>query len=188
MIEVEVKLPLKDKDDTARQLKLLHFCSTACFREEDTYFDNAASQMKNSHAALRIRKVTDCRTGAVTAVTTYKSRRLDAVSSTRKEYETEVKDAEVFASILNGLGFYAVEPQVIKIRQEYSAFVNGYTMNACLDQVENLGSFLELEIVIEDGDNREKALAEIEKMLEKLGYSLADTTTRSYLSQLQKKL
>ena len=58
-------------------------------------------------------------------------------------------------------------------------------LHACLDEVEGLGSFLELEIMVEDEGNRPEALGRIEEILEKLGYTMKDTTRVSYLGQLQ---
>ena len=58
-------------------------------------------------------------------------------------------------------------------------------MTACIDQVQDLGDFLELEMVITEDKNKDDALGQIEKMLQRLGYSLKDTTRNSYLSMLQ---
>ena len=70
---------------------------------------------------------------------------------------------------------------VKKTRQEYQR----ERMTACVDEVQDLGTFLELELVIFEEEKREEALQEIEKELQKLGYSLKDTTRTSYLSMLQ---
>ena len=58
-------------------------------------------------------------------------------------------------------------------------------MTACVDQVKDLGDFLELEILIEEDENKENALQQIEIILWRLGYTLKDTTRTSYLSMLQ---
>lgn len=72
-------------------------------------------------------------------------------------------------------------PKVKKTRQEYTFD----QMTACIDQVQDLGDFFELEMVITEDKNKDDALGQIEKMLQRLGYSLKDTTRNSYLSMLQ---
>ncbi len=70
---------------------------------------------------------------------------------------------------------------VIKDRRLY---VKG-PISACLDRVDGLGSFLELEIMAEEG-LREDALAQLWEVLELLGYNRSDTTTMLYLTMLQR--
>lgn len=83
--------------------------------------------------------------------------------------------------LLEALGFQAVQPKVKKTRQEYKR----ERMTACVDEVQDLGTFLELEMVISEKESREEALQEIDRVLQKLGYNLKDTTRTSYLSMLQ---
>lgn len=106
---------------------------------------------------------------------------MDQVSMSRKELETEVGDEKICIQILSALGFHMISPQVRKIRQEYRMD----HMTACIDQVQDLGNFLELEIVIAEEENKEDALRQIDEMLHQLGYTLQDTTRNSYLSMLQ---
>ena len=84
--------------------------------------------------------------------------------------------------ILEELGFQAVHPKVSKTRQEYKK----ERMTACVDEVQDLGTFLELEMVISEEESREEALQEIDRVLQKLGYKQKDTTRTSYLSMLQR--
>ena len=58
---------------------------------------------------------------------------------------------------------------------------------ACLDDVQGLGTFLELEIMAESEEARPAALERIEEILNSVGYTMDDTTRVSYLSQLQKQ-
>ena len=54
-----------------------------------------------------------------------------------------------------------------------------------MDQVEGLGSFLELEILVETEEQRPEALKKIETILHDLDYSLRETTRYSYLYMLR---
>ena len=181
MIEVEVKLPISQREMVEADLEKMGFKKAGLVCEEDLYFDNAAGQIRKGGEALRVRQVTDLKTGKEEAVMTYKGRKLDHVSMSRRDLETGVADAAVCKDIFEALGFRNVPPAVKKIRQEYARG----NMNACVDQVENLGDFLELEIVMEEQGKKEEALALIEKVLHDLGYGMEDTTRNSYLSMLQ---
>ena len=59
---------------------------------------------------------------------------------------------------------------------------------ACLDQVEGLGDFLELEVIAEQESERKEILSKMEDLLAILGYHMSDTVQTSYLSMLPKKL
>lgn len=181
MIEVEIKLPIDHKETVEMSLKKLGFIKSGLVCEEDSYFDNDACQIRQNGEALRVRKITNLLTDQSDVVITYKGKKLDQVSMSRKELETGVADAEVCIQILKALGFEIVSPKVVKIRKEY-VFDQ---MTACIDQVRGLGDFLELEMVIPEDKNRDDALQQIEKILGNLGYTLKDTTRNSYLSMLQ---
>lgn len=95
-----------------------------------------------------------------------------------------MKSGETAERILCALGFFPVQPTVIKNRK----ILRYKDISACIDDVEGLGTFLELEIMAESEEARPEALDRIEKILKSIGYTMADTTRASYLSQLQKLL
>ena len=181
MFEIEVKVPLKDAIDTTRQLENIGFHKSQKIREEDHYYDNAASQIKNNGEALRVRHITDLENGVSESVITFKGKKMDTVSKSRKELETGVSDGQLAEQIFAAIGFHKVSPSVIKVRQE----LMHDDMTACIDQIDGLGSFLELEIVVTGEEEKDDALAKISAVLEKLGYSLSDTIRNSYLALLQ---
>ena len=181
MIEVEVKLPIANKEVVESDLYCMGFVKTSQIREEDCYFDNEARQIRTNGEALRIRKVTDLQSDHSDVVITFKGKKMDQVSMSRRELETQIADAETGVQIFQALGFRIVPPKVVKIRNEYKIG----QMTACIDQVQNLGDFLELEIVIQECEDKDEALGQIESVLQKLGYSLKDTVRNSYLSMLQ---
>ena len=202
MIEVEIKLPLRRQEKTeetgriAEVLCSMGFRKAARFRQRDTYFDNEAGEIRGGGKALRIRETEDLMKGIVTAELNFKGPRMDQVSMTRQELETEVGQAETGRRILAALGFSPVLPEVVKERTEYRRG----EITAPLDRVEGLGDFLELEILADedrpgcrndcstvksDREEPNAALHKLEALLGKLGYRMSDTVTRSYLSMLQ---
>lgn len=183
MIEVEVKLPVFDRESTEQRLSSMGFIREKLVRETDIYFNNEIRDFRKTDEALRIRSCDNLQTGESKAVITYKGPKLDNISMTRKELETEVGDADICGDILASVGFYPVFP-VKKLRQYYYL----ETMTACVDQVEGLGDFLELEVIVSEEKDREEALSQIESLLEGMGRNMEETTRVSYLSMLQKKV
>ena len=187
MIEVEIKLPLRRQEKTeetgriAEVLCSMGFRKAARFRQRDTYFDNEAGEIRGGGKALRIRETEDLMKGIVTAELNFKGPRMDQVSMTRQELETEVGQAETGRRILAALGFSPVLPEVVKERTEYCR----EEITAALDRVEGLGDFLELEILADEETENGKVLQKLEELLGELGYQMGDTVTRSYLSMLQ---
>lgn len=183
MIEVEVKLPVADLEKIRTCLILRGFAEVGHEKEQDTYFDNAAQQIRTEGQALRVRETTDCTTGQVVAQINFKGKKMDQITMTRQELETSVGSGETCRQLLEAIGFQRMLPEVIKERTS----LKSETMTACLDQVEGLGSFLELEVLVEEQSAVEDALKQIEKILTYLDYKITDTVHTSYLSMLQKK-
>lgn len=182
-IEVEIKLKIEDRAELIKKLKDQHFTAGKTVLESDLYFTSEHHDMKACDEALRVRRVEEKDTGKQAAYLTYKGKKLDTCSMTRKELELEISDGETGIELLKSIGFYPTTP-VEKLRQ----YFHRERMTACVDQVTGLGDFLELEIMVEDETKRAAALSEIEMLLEQLGYTMQDTTRTSYLSMIEESL
>lgn len=147
MIEVEIKIPLDDRDQTARELLRYGFTEGNLIRESDIYFNNDSFDLRKQDMALRVRSCENRTTGVSESFLTFKGPKLDDRSMTRKELETEVGDTDVCMELFQALGYYPLKP-VRKLRQ----YFHYGKMTACLDQVDGLGDFLELEILLGDED------------------------------------
>ena len=177
MIEVEIKLPLFRRSITERALTDCGFKAGNLVKESDFYFTSDFHDFMKTDEALRIRTCENFTTRETTSFLTYKGAKLDTVSTTRKELETRIEDADIAREILISLGYKKLYP-VTKLRQYY----HKGRMTACVDQVESLGSFLELEILVDSPEQKESALQSIEALLLDMGSSLKETTRKSYLS------
>lgn len=182
MIEVEIKLSVSSRQEVEQELSQLKYEEGELVEELDTYFTSDVHDFKQTDEALRIRRRKSMRTGKTDAFLTYKGRKLDGISMTREELETEIGSGEVCERILESIGFRMVSP-VRKLRQYYSL----QDITVCVDQVENLGDFLEVEIMVSAEEDRPAALRRIESLLEQLGHHMQETTRSSYLSMLQAK-
>lgn len=98
--EIEIKLPLKNLKETLKFLTDQGFQETAQIQEKDTYFNSVYHDVKKRDEALRIRTSTDCRSGISKTQINFKGPKLDKISMSRMELETEVSDAEVLKNIL----------------------------------------------------------------------------------------
>ncbi len=189
MIEVELKLPIYKRSVTEAALIREGFIPGDLIREYDLYFSGSARDFIKSDEALRIRSSENLHKRTTKSFLTYKGRKLDQVSMTRKELETAVEDADTTAEILTALGYENQYP-VSKLRQYY----HREDVTACVDQVEGLGSFLELELLVPEAGcsidsgrvskTREAALERLEQVLTQLGHNMEETTCRSYLSMI----
>ena len=178
-IEVELKLKIKNKKELEQKLLELGFSAGDMVSESDTYYTSEYHDFAGLDEALRIRSIENLTTGEKEAVITYKGAKLDKKSMARKELETTVGDAGICREILESIGFSPV-PEVEKVRKHFQKD----EITACVDSVKNLGDFLELEWIVSEEKEREAALGELGKILKMLGYSMTDTTRKSYLSML----
>lgn len=182
MIEVEVKLPIYRRSTTEKALREMGFSPLDLIRESDIYFTSDFHDFMVRDEALRIRSSENLTLGTCSYAITYKGPKMDSVSMTRKELETGIEDPEIGRNIFIALGYRELTP-VNKLRQYYQL----KEIHACVDQVEKLGSFLELEVLIDQESERERALEQIRGILEAAGSSMDETTRVSYLGMLMRK-
>lgn len=142
MTEVEIKARADLKEVRGR-LKGLGATFLGEGAEEDLYFDHPQRSFRETDEALRVR------IGGEGGVLTYKGPKLDPVSKSREELEVKVGDWRTLRDILLRLGFREVG-RVRKSRERYR--LRGFLV--CLDKVEGLGEFVEVEGMAE-GDHHD---------------------------------
>ena len=180
MIEVEVKVAVKNRLQIENSLWQLGFVKGDLLQESDYYFDSKFNKLRERDMALRIRSCENLTSNAAEHFITFKGPKMDHVSMTRKELEMKIESAETGIEILCALGYEPVLP-VRKFRQHLTMG----EITACLDQVDDLGDFLELEIIVQQESEREPALNKIIALLHELGYAPDEIIRTSYLSMLQ---
>lgn len=102
---------------------------------------------------------------------------------TRKETEIDIYEPEKMEDILKELEFYPASYRVKKTRGYY---IKDH-MTAAADKVENLGNFLELEIIVAKEEERAGGLDMIYELMRMLGCEKTETVRDSYLSMLEKR-
>jgi adenylate cyclase, class 2 len=129
-------------------------------REEqrDTYYAHPVRDFAATDEALRLREAW----GA--AELTYKGPKLDAATKTREELTVAVEPPLAAAQVLERLGFRPVAV-VAKWRETWKVGA----AEVCLDEVEGLGSFVEVERRAEDPAALPALRQEVLALLEQLG-------------------
>jgi len=173
MREIEVKAKAKDLEVLKKNLE-----ARGCvFGEEITqegkiflYKNIGYQDVKIGVPVLRIRK--QIKAGAVKNIFTLKVPLTNMLD--KREHETEIVDAEQMEKALEAMGYYM--PLEIK-KTRVKGKINGDEV--CLDQVDNLGTFVEMERLAQDNDP-EQVQAELYKFLETVGVSRVDQVTKGY--------
>jgi adenylate cyclase class 2 len=175
MYEVELKVAT-EHDPVREQLKTLGADRQQRVRQTDTYYDAPHRDFAETDEAIRIRSERDLANGGVTVKLTYKGPLVEAESKTRKEYETVVESRDAVKGILDGLGF---TPAFTVTKERIFYELEGYSV--MLDDVADLGSFVEVEIEAETIEPaREGAIS----LLRDLGLDPAQQLRTSYLGLL----
>ncbi|MDP2841008.1 MAG: class IV adenylate cyclase [Candidatus Methanoperedens sp.] len=176
MIEVEVKARVNDPKLVERSIIALGASPIGIEAQADTYYSAPYRDFAKTDEALRIR-VQDNK-----CFLTYKGAKLDTISKTRKEYEVEVNDADNMGNILSSLSFTPVAT-IVKKRKKYR--LGDFIIS--LDEVRNLGDFMEVEVSIRDSKSHEDKVESIFRLFEKLGVSRDESIRKSYLEMILEK-
>lgn len=176
--EVEQKFPVSDMAALEARLAAIGATISEPQPEVDLYFAHPARDFARTDEALRIR-----RKGPLGSIT-YKGPKIDQTTKTRREIELPLspgaESAEAWAGLLEALGFRPVA-EVRKARRKVDIPWQGRRVEGSLDEVERLGSFAELELLVE-ADGLESAKACIASLAESLGLRVSER--RSYLELL----
>ena len=185
--EVEQKFVV---DDVSRLRTKLTSCGFTTLKSEtnsDVYFRHPCRDLRATDEAFRLRSLND------SSCITYKGKRLEGPVKTRPEIELEVAHAEreAWLSMLSQLGFTPL-PAVVKRRETFSRADTHSPLPAppgllvTIDEVEQLGSFAEIELLVSTQSELLQAAERIVLLAEQLG--LDQVQPRSYLSLLLAKL
>jgi adenylate cyclase class 2 len=182
--EVEQKFPLDDVAEAERRLKELGARPEGTEAERhgveqvDQYFNHPARDFAQTDEALRLRSV-----GEKNFIT-YKGPKLDAATKTRREIELPLAEGPAavagLAELLTALGFRSVA-SVRKTRRQFHIDWQGKAIEAVIDNVAEVGQFLELELLAAETEI-EAAKTSIASLASALG--LARSERRSYLELL----
>ena len=176
--EVEQKFPVGGFGHVESKLSASGVEVSSPQTEIDTYYAHPSRDFAQTDEALRIRQI-----GSATWIT-YKGPKVDSTTKTRREIELPLSaDPELvndWAGLLEALGFAPVM-EVRKIRRKAAVPWQNRKVLATLDDVKNVGTFVELELIA-DQSELQAARDCIASLAEALG--LRQSERRSYLELL----
>lgn len=169
MKEIEVKARVRDKEAFLAALKERGIELGEPIEQRDIVFAEDISRFKEFTPNVNFLRI---RNQNGQHLFTLKRSEVNETEST--EHETEVSKPEEVIAIIKLLGFEeAVRIHKVRRKAKYQDF------EICLDDIEHLGLFVEVEKLVESGDI-EAIQNELFSFLETLGISRADQVTQGY--------
>ncbi len=179
--EVEQKFRVSDLPAIQAKLMQLGALFAEPIEQIDWYFNHPARDFAKTDEAFRLRQV-----GEKNYIT-YKGPKIDEETKTRRELELPLppgpKIPDEFGQVLIALSFRPVA-KVKKTRRQGKLTWQDRPVELALDQIDGLGSFIELEIIA-DNSGLETAKACVHSLSKEL--SLTSPERRSYLELLLNK-
>lgn len=169
MREIEVKYRIQDKEALLAALKLRGIeLGEAVYQDDQAYAPQGWSfeDSKLGVSFVRLRTIDDRHWFALKQPT------INAQSCL--EYETEVADREAMHGAILQMGFYAT----VRVAKERRTAVAG-DISLCVDELEGVGTFLELERMVADDASSEEVQAELVDFVAGLGI-VAERTEETY--------
>lgn len=180
--EVERKFWVDDFDVLLSALNELGCTVDSGVEQVDQYFSHPARDFVKTDEVLRLRNVGDLNR------VTYKGARIDSTTKTRHELELPLPDGSAmlhdFCEMLTLLGFGPLMT-VRKFRRKGLCEWGGTQIEVCLDEIDQLGKFAELEATT-DARGLDEAKEKLASLAERL--ELKRSERRSYLELLQHQL
>ena len=181
MLEIEMKFSVTDFTAIQELLARWKAELVPAIEEADHYFNAPDRDFGQTDEAFRLLCI-----GTHNRVT-YKGPKQGGATKTRTEIEIALasgaQTAEDFCQMVQRLG-YRPTAVVKKRRACYDFKREGFALQACCDEVETLGRFVEIEIVTEPAE-RQRAQEVLLKVVGELG--LPASEPRSYLEMVLAK-
>lgn len=175
-LEIEIKFRVCDHGIIAAALRRLGFRPLGVTTEEDHYLNGANRNFAETGEAFRLRREGE------NYLLTYKGPRLPGTAKIRREIEVPVtqspEDAIRLLELLLALGFCPVA-KVVKERTFFEGEWQGADVTVCLDSIDSLGCFVELEQLAEE-HQAESVSLRLRDLAVALG--LSEIESKSYLA------
>jgi adenylate cyclase class 2 len=178
MLEIELKFPVTEFGPIVQRLREWGADADAALLEADHYYNAPDRDFAKTDEAFRLRRV-----GSHNRIT-YKGPKQKGPAKTRTEIEVPLADgdapAEGYGQLITHLGYRPVAV-VRKRRVPYRFDRDGFTLEVCCDDVEDVGRFVEVEIVA-PAERRARAEEVLQAVARELG--LTQPEPRAYLQLL----
>ncbi len=167
IIELEASYYLDENyDNILEKIKLENFKFSEDIIEEDTYFTDKNMLFIQDRICLRTRKINED-----FLELTYKPKTDNNTEKYgKREVNLKIDPKDYFDTkyIIEELG-YIEYVSFKKHRKVYSKNINNFEYNIMIDQIEGVGSFIELEILANSEEEKETLHDELDIFVEKMG-------------------
>jgi len=175
-LEIELKYRVADHESVSEALARLGFMPAGVVMEEDQYLNGADRDFAKTGEAFRLRRE------GTNYLFTYKGPKLPGIAKIRREIEVQVtqsqESATLLLELLEALGFCPVA-KVVKERAFFKGEWQGEEVTVCLDSIDSLGWFVELEQLAEER-HAESVCLRLRDLAGVLG--LSEMESKSYLA------
>ena len=178
MREIEIKIRTEDLDSVRNKLEERGCTFSDPIEQHDAIYSLAADgkkaweESKEGNTVMRVRRQGDSSEFNL-------KKQLSGGELDNLEYETKVSNPDAVHLILKELGY---EPQVEVKKRRIKCKLDKYEI--CLDEVERLGSFVEIEELTSDDVDPKEIQEKLIGILEDLGLSRENIETRGYDTQV----
>lgn len=184
MLEIEMKFPAPKVAPILEKLHALGYRMSMVRNESDLYFNGIAKDFAKTDEALRIRTI-----NYEEVEVTYKGPKQGGAGKVRTEIEVPLsgwQQAKNMTRIFDSLGYMPTK----RVNKERTYYANGKDnrMTVTVDEVSDLGTYIEIEIQLKEEYNPElyeAALKEIKSLAKEIG--LGQDERKSYIELLLAK-
>lgn len=183
-IEIEQKFFCKDSGELISMLNNMDFQIESQNQETDEYFTDINSVYVKNRTCLRIRK-TDNRKAELTFKG--KSKIFSSFyAKTESNLNLGAADCEEMATMLSSLGYLSYSV-VRKNRKTYSKTENNIVLNVMIDEIEDVGNFVEFELICKDDkidtEKLSKILLDFVEQFKPLNLETANLPYRDFVAK-----
>ena len=176
MREIELKFKVDDMNDLLAKLRDMDCEVSEILSQNDTIYVSDLNHVESVEGSiwLRVRKENE--------KVELNLKKQSAKIQESKEIEFDVSSYEKANQLLETLGYQ--KWVVVNKKRRYSKYLN---YNLCIDEVERLGSFLEIELLVDEEDKKDyiSDLLEIAKTFELTEDNIVNSHYDTMISQLE---
>ena len=177
-VETEQKYYCNNSKELIKKLRELKFKELKVKKESDEYFTDIDSEYIKNRTCLRIRKTNDNEMEI-----TFKGKSVSLLGQYCKlenNIKTSIDEYNNFISLFTSLGFYSYVT-VEKERYTFEKLKGKYKYSVMIDNLPNIGGFVEFEIISNQENSKELELKEeLNSFVSQFNYLKLKEETRPY--------
>ncbi|MNH50381.1 CYTH domain protein [compost metagenome] len=181
MREIEIKARIRSVQSIIDVLSTQNIIVTELITQHDRVYGQVGVDDTSDNTAAWLRIRSETKQGSTKHIFTLKRSITNQMDSI--EHETEIADPRELKAIIHQLDF-SLYSDLTKTRQK----AHMGDIEICIDSVDGLGSFVEVEKLTDETADYDAVVAELWQVLKRLGVQSDDEVTDGYDVLMNKKL